>query len=95
MQFVTVRDFRSHSAQIWERLRKEQEMVVTLNGKPIAVLSPVDEGNLEESLKLLRRVRSTIAVESMQQKNVKKGLDKTSLSDINLGITALRKKRSR
>jgi antitoxin (DNA-binding transcriptional repressor) of toxin-antitoxin stability system len=38
MKFITVRDIRSSPAAIWKRLPEEQEMVITNNGKPIALL---------------------------------------------------------
>ncbi len=94
MQFVTVRDMRSKSAQIWRRLKKEKEVVITSNGKPIAVLAPVSEGNLEESLKMARKVRAMMAAEVLQETSLKKGLDKISLGEINAEIAVVRKKRS-
>ena len=39
MRFITIRDLRSKSAQIQRELPKEKEMVLTSNGKPIAILS--------------------------------------------------------
>ena len=95
MQFVTVRDLRSKSAAIWRKLRKEKEVVITSNGKPIAVLAPVSQGNLEESLKLARKVRAMTAAEALQENSIKKGLDKMTLEEINAEIAAARKKRSR
>ena len=95
MQFVTVRDLRSKSAAIWRKLRKEKEVVITSNGKPIAVLAPVSQGNLEESLKLARKVRAMTAAEALPENSIKKGLDKMTLEEINAEIAAARKKRSR
>ncbi len=94
MQFVTVRDLRSKSAEIWRKLKKTKEMVITSNGKPIAVLSPVSEGNLEDSLKFARKARAMMAAEALQEESIKKGLDKTALEDINAEIASARKKRT-
>jgi len=50
VKFLKVRDLRSKSAQIWKDLPNEQEMVVTNNGRPGAILSSINESNLEASL---------------------------------------------
>lgn len=90
MKFISVRELRSHSAQIWERLGAEGEMVVTSNGKPVAILATVAEGNLEESLRAIRRARAEEAVLAMQSQSVKSGTNGLSLEDINAEIAASR-----
>ncbi len=94
MQFVTVRDLRSKSAEIWQKLKEEREVIITLNGKPIAVMAPVEEGKLEESLRLTRRVRAMMAREALQESSIKKGLDKITPEEINAEIARVRKKRN-
>jgi prevent-host-death family protein len=66
MKFVTVRDLRTRPAQVWKALREVGDLVVTSNGKPIAVLSPTSEASLEQSLAALRRARALGAVERLQ-----------------------------
>jgi len=95
MQFVSVRDLRGKSAQIWRGLAKAKAMVITLNGKPIAILSPTSEQTLEESLSAIRAARAIAAVESIQERSVKAGRDQISLKEINTEIQAVRKTRSR
>lgn len=95
MRFVTIRDLRSRSAQIWRRLPKEKEMVLTSNGKPIAILSATSEDRLEESLATLRRMRAEKAVTSMQKRSLEIGNDRLSLDEINAEIAAVRKGRRR
>jgi antitoxin (DNA-binding transcriptional repressor) of toxin-antitoxin stability system len=43
MKFLSVRDLRSKSADVWKGLAEERELVVTSNGRPIAILSVVTE----------------------------------------------------
>ena len=54
MRFVTVRELRSRSAEVWRRLADEQEMVITSNGKPLAILSAVSPEDLEENVWIVR-----------------------------------------
>lgn len=93
MRFITVRDLRSKSAQIWRQLSKEKEMVLTSNGKPIAILSATSGDTLEESLAVIRRARAMSAVNYMQTKSVGLGAERMSLDEINKEIAAERKSR--
>lgn len=91
MKFITVRDLRTIPAQIWKQLPAEQEMVVTSNGRPIALLTPMDEDNLEDSLTAIRRARAVIAINRMQQKSLNTGGKQLSQDDIELEIQEVRR----
>jgi prevent-host-death family protein len=91
MKFVTVRDFRSKSAQVWKRLKKEDEMVITSNGRPMALLTSLSDDNLEYTLKSIRKARAMAAVNSMQLQSLQSKNNKMSLSDINNEIEQQRK----
>lgn len=93
MRFVSVRDLRGRSAQVWKELADQQEMVVTSNGKPVAILSLVTDDTLEQSLQAIRRARAVAAVEALQAHSVRGGLDKLSLAEINTEIAAVRRRR--
>ena len=62
MRFIPVRDFRTRPAQIWKELPGQEEMVITNNGKPIAILAPVSESNLEETINAFRKIKAMNAV---------------------------------
>lgn len=95
MRFVSVRELRGNSAEIWQRLTKERELVITSNGKPIAILSPTSEETLEESLGAIRTARATAAVEAMQRESLQRGLDRMRPEEIDAEIKSVRKTRSR
>ncbi|MFB0515204.1 MAG: type II toxin-antitoxin system Phd/YefM family antitoxin [Candidatus Neomarinimicrobiota bacterium] len=95
MRFVSVRDLRSKSAQVWGQLADEKELVVTSNGRPIAILSAVQEDRLEETLAAIRRARAMAAVDAIQQRAAKMGLADMTLEEINAEIAAVRKNRRR
>jgi len=95
MRFITVRDFRTSSANIWKTLPEEQEMVITNNGKPIALLTPLSDKTLEDTLSTIRRARAINAVKVIQQQSVKNGTDKMTLEEINNEIKLSRKERNR
>ena len=43
MKFITVRDLRGRPTEVWTKLSRDKELVLTSNGKPIAILSAVSE----------------------------------------------------
>ncbi len=95
MKFLSVRDLRGKSAQVWKELLEEREMVVTSNGRPIAILAAITEANLEESLSAFRQARAVEAVVSLQRRSIQQGTSKISMDEINEEIKAVRKKRAR
>jgi prevent-host-death family protein len=54
VDYVTVRDLREKSGDIWQRVDMGEEFVVTRNGKPIALLVPVEPAQVEGRLRALR-----------------------------------------
>ena len=95
MKFVSVRDFRSKSGKVWSDLARDEDFLLTSNGKPIALVSAVSEDNVEDSMAALRQVRAMMAVEIMQSRSLAKGTSKISLKEINAEISAVRKARQR
>ena len=95
MKFVSVRDLRGKSAEVWKSLPDEREMVITSNGRPVAILAAVNESNLEESLSAFRQARAVEAVASLQRRSAKEVTDGISLDEINAEIKAVRKERGR
>jgi len=91
MKFLTVRDLRSKSAQIWKELPNEQEMIITNNGRPVAILSSINETNLETSLNSIRRARLADAISSLQQESIKQETNKITLDEINEEIRESRR----
>ena len=95
MKFLSVRDLRGKSAQVWKDLPREREMVITSNGWPIAILAAVNESNLEEAASAFRQARAVEAVAALQRRSVEQGNDRLSLEEINAEINTVRKKRAR
>ncbi len=93
MNFLSVRDLRSKPAEVWGRLAVAREMVVTSNGRPIAILSAVTEETLEETLAAVRRARAEAAVTQMQLRSVEQGTDAITAEEIDAEIAAVRRAR--
>jgi antitoxin (DNA-binding transcriptional repressor) of toxin-antitoxin stability system len=94
MRFISVRELNTRPKEIWNKI-KEEEVVVTSNGKPIALLSGVTEKSLTKTLRAIRRSRALIALEEMQKKSIELGWDRLTDSEIESEIRAVRKGRKR
>jgi antitoxin (DNA-binding transcriptional repressor) of toxin-antitoxin stability system len=92
MRFISVREMNTKPKEVWKKI-KEEELVITLNGKPIALLSAVSEETLEKTLRMIRRSRALMALEEMQKKSLASGLDKMADAEIQDEIRAVRKNR--
>lgn len=95
MKFISVRDLRGKSAEVWKNLPRERELIVTSNGRPIAILSAVNESNLEESLSAFRQARAVEAVMSLQHQSTVQGTDRITMEEIDAEIKTVREKRQR
>jgi antitoxin (DNA-binding transcriptional repressor) of toxin-antitoxin stability system len=94
MKFLSVRDLRGKSAEIWKELPSEREMIITSNGRPIAILAAISESNLEESLAAFRQARAVEAVATLQRRSADQGTDKITMEEIDAEIRNVRKKRA-
>ena len=83
MDFISIREFRTQPGKIWEKLVSNQQLVVTRNGKPFAILTETSPTDLETDLQSLRRTRFGRALSAIRTEAQKKGLDELSLAQIN------------
>jgi len=94
MKFLSVKDLRTKSSQIWHDLPDEKEMVITNNGRPVAILSALSDENIEESLAAIRQARVSEAIITLQRESVRRGLNNLSPEDISEEIAVVRGSRN-
>lgn len=95
MKTVTIRDFRTRPRQIRDALKSEREAVLTANGRPIAIMIPVDAGSIENTLETLRRARALEALRAIRANSQRRGIARMSAKDIDVVIAKTRKARPR
>ena len=93
MKFVTVRDLRGRPTKVWKDLKSEKELVLTSNGRPMAILTSVDESSFERRLLALRRARLGETVREIQRASLERNPKGMSLRNINAVIADVRKSR--
>ncbi len=95
MKFISVRDLRSKMSSLWKLLPEEKELVVTRNGRPIAVLTAVDEDRFEESLAAIRRAKAIEAVAQLQRNSTAQGKSEIKRTEIDAEIKRVRRARAK
>lgn len=90
MDFVTTKELRAESGKVWAKLEAGEEIVITRNGKPFALMTATQPNRVEEDIKLIRRAHAVAAVNKMREQAKASGLDKMTLEEINAEISAVR-----
>lgn len=93
MEFITVRELRINTGQVWKALEEEKEMVITSSGKPIALLTNVSGQNLEPLLNAIRLERGKLAIRNIRKTAMEHGLDKMTMEEIDAEIKTSRRER--
>jgi antitoxin (DNA-binding transcriptional repressor) of toxin-antitoxin stability system len=95
MRFVTVRELRLRGGDLWRALQKGEEAILTVNGKPVALLVGIGEGRLEEVVSAFRQAKALAAVGRMREVAARRGLDRLAEEEIEAEIRAARRERRR
>jgi antitoxin (DNA-binding transcriptional repressor) of toxin-antitoxin stability system len=89
MKYIATRDLRNNHSAIWETLDEGSEVVVTVNGKPKAIMIKADD-DLEFLMKAITRAKAELAVERMRLQSLRLGLDRLSSEEIESEISKSR-----
>jgi antitoxin (DNA-binding transcriptional repressor) of toxin-antitoxin stability system len=95
MKFVSVRDIRLTPGKVWKMAKEERDLVLTVNGRPVAILTGVDENSFEAEVEAIRRARALQALESLQHDSLKKGTHRITADKIEEEIHGVRKSAER
>jgi hypothetical protein len=93
MKFVTIRELRNRPGRVWDDLR-EDDLVLTANGRPVGILVGVEEENLEDALSSLRRARAMQAVSRLRQQAAESGARDLTPRQVAAEIRAVRRRRT-
>ena len=93
MKFVTIRDLRANTASVRKDLREGGEIIVTANGRPFALMTPVGPDSVEDEVLAIRRARAQAALGRMRRKAQSEGLDRLKSREIDAVIAATRRDR--
>jgi prevent-host-death family protein len=91
MDYVTVRELRDKSGEIWQRVEAGEEFVVTRNGKPFALLVHTEPQAVEDRLRALRLSRLGELVQAIQADALASGASRLTEEEIQAEIDAARR----
>jgi hypothetical protein len=93
MEFVPYRLLRNQPKELRRKLEEQGELVVTVDGKPMAIMLRVPKGSLEDLMLLLSQVRARLAVAAMREDARQKGLDRLTLEEVDEIVGEVRRER--
>lgn len=73
MEFFSTRELRTNTKSIWENLSKDNDIVITNNGKPCAMMVGIPEGRFDETVRALRQAKAIAAMDRMRSKAKENG----------------------
>ena len=73
MNFYSMRDLRTESKSMWADLSRGDEVILTNNGKPSAIMIDIPEGSFDEVVQAVRQAKAMIALNSMRQRAAREG----------------------
>lgn len=93
MNFVTTKELRAESGKVWAKLEAGEDIVITRNGKPFALMVRSEPESLEAMLRTIRAERFADTLRKIQQRSIEQGLDTMTMDEINAEIDLMRKER--
>ena len=90
MKTIPLRDLRTRPQEAHVR---EETLLTANNGRPVAVLLPVDGGTVDETLEVVRRARGLEALRAIRRESQSNGTDRMTPADIDALVTRTRRSR--
>jgi antitoxin (DNA-binding transcriptional repressor) of toxin-antitoxin stability system len=92
LKFVSTRELRNRPGYVRDLARKE-DLVLTTNGKPIALLLGIEADELEDTARAIRQAKAQMALSRLRQKAEREGMGRMTRSAIDAEIGAVRSRR--
>lgn len=92
MKFLGSRDLRNRPGYVRE-LAKQDDLVLTANGKPIAILVGVEEDAFEETARAIQHAKAHLTLSRLRRQAAAHGADRLSPAEIEAEIRAVRSRR--
>lgn len=95
MKTFTIRDFRSRPRAVREALAKESKALLTVNGRPLAVLLPVNAETYDQTLDVVSRAQALQVLNQIRQRAAATGRDMIDMNEVDAEIDAARREARR
>ena len=96
MEFIPYRTLRNEPSSLRQKLHDQGELVVTVDGKPFAVMIDLTGGeNIDDILLMVSRLRAQMAARAIRSQARRDGLENISDEEIDAIIQNTRAERKR
>ena|SRR3990172_13340997 len=82
MEFVPYRLMRNQPNELRRKLEEQGELIVTVDGEPMAIMLQVPKGSLEDLVMLVSQVRAQLAVSAIRQQARRSGRDQITAQEV-------------
>jgi hypothetical protein len=93
VEFIPYRLMRNQPNELRKKLEEQGELVVTVDGEPMAIMLQIPRGSLEDLVLLVSQVRAQLAVAKIRQNARQTGKDKISEEEADYVVQETRAKR--
>ncbi len=89
MKYLAARELRNRPGA-FQDLVDDEDVVLTSSGKPFALVIGVDEESVEETARLVRRLRTEQALSRLRKQAGERGLDRLTEDEVEKEVQAAR-----
>ena len=82
MEFVPYRLMRNQPNELRRKLEEQGELIVTVDGEPMAIMLQVPKGSLEDLVMLVSQVKAQLAVAAIRQQARRSGRDQITAQEV-------------
>jgi antitoxin (DNA-binding transcriptional repressor) of toxin-antitoxin stability system len=93
METLSIRELRNRPGAVQDDLSRKGELLLTSNGRPVALMLSVDGSTLDETLEVLRLARGQLALRTLRRQARERGTSELSKEEIEAEISAARRLR--
>jgi hypothetical protein len=93
MEFVPYRLLRNQPTELKRKLEEKGELVVTVDGEPLALMLQIPKGSLEDLVLLLAQVRAQLAAAAIREQARQRGLGNMTIKQADTVVQEARKVR--
>ncbi|MGH7806012.1 MAG: hypothetical protein ACREQJ_16810 [Candidatus Binatia bacterium] len=94
MKSITIRDLRTRPRQARKTIATEPQSLLTANGKPVALIIPVDSETLDDTVDALKIGRAQTVLRALRNDARERGMDRLTMDEIDSVIARSRRQRN-
>jgi antitoxin (DNA-binding transcriptional repressor) of toxin-antitoxin stability system len=95
MKFMSTREFRVNTGRMRRDLERDEEVVLTANGRPFAIVSAVRPESFDKELRAIRGARARVALERVRDSAARSGTAEMTMAKIDTIISDVRRAKSK